>query len=214
MATQTTPAIDPAFAATLVQAIPATVEALAAHTALVDCRGNLVPITGDVSESSVMPGMLAVETDLGTLYLDEDETVTVPSVHAIPLRKPVSPARLRKVYSTPGKDRDLRHVTVSVLVDVEDLMAEDADIEIQRLIVGNEWFGSLDDVGFAVTGHRDGKAIVTVVADATDLFGETLCTNFDECEGLIDDGEGWDGECGNCADKTYAAEHDEDEDED
>jgi len=41
-----------------------------------DCGGHSV-ITGEVTKSSVMLGCYAVETEHGTLYLDEEFPVTV-----------------------------------------------------------------------------------------------------------------------------------------
>ncbi|MBX9918670.1 MAG: hypothetical protein K2Y33_02385 [Mycolicibacterium frederiksbergense] len=48
-----------------------------------------------------------------------------------------------------------------------------------------------------------------------DRDSEDICSDpFEEgCTDSLDDGEGWNGACGNCADRQYAAEQD-DEDED
>lgn len=220
MSTDTT--ANPTPAAPVEPISPMTIEVAATEDSLdsvgnlVDSRGNLLPITGSVYESSAMPGMLAIEVFHGTLYVDADETVTVPSANAIPLARPVTARRLKKVYGKPGEDT----IVVSVLMDLDDLIGADMEAfndAVQAKIIGHNYVGSLMDLGYEVTGHQDGSIVVTVTADASEVFSENLCTNFDECEGVIDDGEGYDGECGDCADKTYAAEHaaeDEDEDED
>jgi hypothetical protein len=44
---------------------------------LVGDNGGLSKVTGEISRSSAMRGFLAVETEHGTLYLDEDFDVTV-----------------------------------------------------------------------------------------------------------------------------------------
>jgi hypothetical protein len=46
------------------------------NTLVGDCGGHSV-VTGEVSKSSVMMGCYAVETEHGTLYLDEEFPVVV-----------------------------------------------------------------------------------------------------------------------------------------
>ena len=204
----------------LTKTVPATVQNLADVAAIVDVRGNLLPLTGEVYTSSTMPGMVAIEVEHGTLYADEDETLTVPTASALPLAQPVTVDVLKKVYGMPGDDT----IVVSVLLDMDDLIGSDMEAvndTMQAKIIGYEYVGDLMDLDYDVTGHLDGSIIVTITANASDLFSENLCTNFDECEGTLGDGEGYDGECGDCADRTYAAQHpnedadaDADEDED
>lgn len=45
--------------------------------ALVDEYGNALFVTGEVYRSSTVPGMLAVETPFGTLYMEEDTDIRV-----------------------------------------------------------------------------------------------------------------------------------------
>lgn len=45
--------------------------------ALVDEYGNALFVTGEVYRSSTVPGMLAVETPFGTLYVGEDADIRV-----------------------------------------------------------------------------------------------------------------------------------------
>ena len=213
MSTNTTPNFTPAAPVVpMTTTISATVEGLTDVPAIVDGRGNLLPITGEVYTSSAMPGMTAIEVYHGTLYADVDETVLVPSAHANPLAKPVTVDVLKKVYGVPGEDT----IVVSVLLDMDDLIGSDMEAvndTMQAKIIGYDYVGDLMDLDYTVTGHQDGSIVVTVTANASDLFSENLCTNFDECEGTLGDGEGYDGECGDCADRTYAAEHPEGEDD-
>lgn len=44
---------------------------------LVGDADNLSCITGEVYESSTVPGLMAVETEHGTLYLDPEEEVLI-----------------------------------------------------------------------------------------------------------------------------------------
>lgn len=39
--------------------------------------GGTVRITGDVSSSSAMPGCTLIETEVGTLYIGDEEDVTI-----------------------------------------------------------------------------------------------------------------------------------------
>lgn len=46
-----------------------------------------------------------------------------------------------------------------------------------------------------------------------DDLDDDICSDpFDEgCAASLNDGEGYDGACGNCADRIYGQEHDDDE---
>lgn len=43
-----------------------------------------------------------------------------------------------------------------------------------------------------------------------DVEADDVCRDpyNDGCTASLDDGQGWDGACGNCADRQYAEEHD------
>jgi hypothetical protein len=201
MTTQNAPETDH-----LTTTVLASAEALAHEATLVDSYGNLTPITGEVYESSVMDGMVGLETDLGTLFIEEGYAVQVPTAHATVLEHPVTPARLKQVYST-GDDST---VVVTLAVDLDTLIEGDIetlnDLADQR-ILGSHSHVSLMDLTYTVTGHRGSDVLITVTADASQVFDEHLCVNFDECGGTLDDAEGYDGECGDCADQS---EKDED----
>lgn len=48
------------------------------HASLVGDMGGVAVITGDVERSSARPGFILVETEFGSLYLDEDGESLVP----------------------------------------------------------------------------------------------------------------------------------------
>lgn len=58
-----------------------------------------------------------------------------------------------------------------------------------------------------------GSLMTTAPADdaAADTEGDDTCSDpFDEgCTASLDDGEGWDGACGNCADRQAATEEEQ-----
>lgn len=53
------------------------VETVPGIVSLVGDHGAHVLITGEISNSNVMTGCIAIETEVGTLYIDGDETLTV-----------------------------------------------------------------------------------------------------------------------------------------
>lgn len=57
-----------------------TVDQLTNDYALVTENGAIVLIEGDITESSAMPGVRRIETELGALYLDEEKEITVTEI--------------------------------------------------------------------------------------------------------------------------------------
>ncbi|MFD9395006.1 hypothetical protein ACFWBB_31040 [Streptomyces sp. NPDC060000] len=114
---------------------------------------------------------------------------------------------------------DVAEVVTNLGCVVDDEIDIEFRVERHGLTIGTialDGLGHLDKVDGALLeeleGYGDGRLIPPDVEDDEDDEDDELCRN-EECREPLD-GDGYDGECGSCADRTYAAEQGDDDETD
>lgn len=120
-----------------------------------------------------------------------------------PLTRPFTPQQAHRLAD--GE----KFLTAVVGIDFDSLLGHDIDSlnETASLaMIGNDYL--LEDISYTVVGgnRQTGQVLVEVTGYIGSWLAEHLCIDFDECGGTLDDGEGYDGYCGNCADRRDAAD--------
>ena len=123
--------------------------------ALTGPAGTYLPITGSVERSSAHPGSVLVEHPLGTLYLEDEEPVTLVA----PLTSPLTRQQADDLTADGA-------LTVAVTLDLDELCGEEeATLDaISTAVVGNCLL-----TGFSyhpVGAAAGGRVVLVVTGDA------------------------------------------------
>lgn len=120
-------------------------------------------------------------------------------LYPVPLARPYTALEAKQAtLDTDGEITAIIAVPLSTLTDGIDALNEFAS----QATVGDP--DAMEGIGFTVVGGKAGTDTVFIEVTGTvyDWVQENTCRT-PNCDGPMNDGEGWNGYCGNCADKRY-----------